>query len=1246
MRLKSLDIHGFKSFADKTHFTFSEGVTGIVGPNGCGKSNVVDAIRWVLGETSAKALRGGEMADVIFSGTDKRQALGLAEVTLTLTDCEEALGVDYQEIALGRRVFRDGKSDYLINGKPCRLRDIHELFMDTGIGRSAYSIMAQGQIDQILSSKPEERRVVFEEAAGITKFKKQKKEALRKLEYTEANLLRVADIISEVERQMRSLQRQAAKAKRFQALHANVRVLETHHAHRQYRELKAQEGELATSIASRRQQQEGLEADSETVESEVESAREQLHQQESALAANQEARMTRRNEIEQARQRRGFCEERIEGLESQIEQNRSEISATEEKRAQQQLDLQTTEEALRDLEARIESAAVALQEQELATSEACSARQAAESGLKELRQQANEAEGRIYSLTAQIDQKNQQSESDKQRMGQIREEAEAMREALTEKTREEKQLEEELFQAKESLSVTTSQLEQAESNRRSHQSQLQAARGQENELRKNLTQVASRLEILKKAMAAGEGLERGTQSVLKGLDDPSLYQTRVLGLLGESLETEEKYIPAFEAALGDLLQTVLVRETDDATAMVDLLTRQQGGVASLLPADLLEGPNDSQMEARPEGALAWALDVVSLRGEAAPVLRAALQNFLLTETLAKAITLHQAWPACTIATLSGELVLPSGVIRGGRGKEEAGSLLQRQQEIRSLESEVATLREDHEKAEGEIAQLESALALSQQAVEDLREQLQQAKLSQSSLEARASLLCREREQLESRLENQDWEIQELETRCQETSELLGDLQSELADKQQIVESARQQLREREQAATLAADREKELGEKLQEKRTHLAVEGRTLESLQERYKPMSERLAELQQLRERRDSEIAHFQEKIDYSQAEIGTLVVAVEKAQGLLTELDANALSLKAEAEKTAEEIKAREGDLRSYRAQIAKLTDQRNREEVQTTQLGLKLENLSHTIQERYQVELETFELDYYLLAQAIQESQKRGGKAATTESEGEPPEIENQQSKIENPPTEVAEPDWELVATLTAELRSKLESMGPVNLDAITEFEELEDRYEFLKTQRDDLDNSKNELLEVIERINQETQVRFADTFAQIRENFREMFKELFGKGAKADLMLIDESDVLESGIEVIAKPPGKKLQSISLLSGGERSMTAVALLFSIYQVKPSPFCVLDELDAPLDESNIQRFVRMLDRFIDQSQFVIITHSKRTMHRCDVMYGVTMEEFGVSKPVGMRLTQEKQPPEKKNEAAQAAGPTGRG
>ena len=1256
MYLKTLTIHGFKSFADKTNFEFHKGVTGIVGPNGCGKSNVVDAIRWVLGETSAKALRGEEMADVIFNGTDKRKPVGMAEVVLVMADCEQSLNVDYNEVAICRRVFRDGRSEYRLNNTVCRLKDIHDLFSGTGIGRSAYSIMAQGQIDLLLSSKPEDRRTVFEEAAGITKFKGQKREALRKLEYTEANLLRVQDVIAEVKRQMGSLQRQAAKAKRYQVLLDDARMLDTHLAHKHYTDYSAEKAESDNHVRMMTEQLDQVQARLQTAEHEALETREAYHSIESQINQLRGQIGEFRSQVQSAEGRIGFNNERNEELSHRIRQNEEQIEIGRETLDQQRRDLLTADEQMDMLRSTIETRQMALNEHLTVHNSIVPDRSRLDEDRRAVREMIRQFEGQIAGAESRAQSLTNQISNDRQRHETLAHDLQGAAHAKASSQVEFDHLQQMIAELEQTRNDLEERAKTCARDIIEKRRQRDALMEELNVLQRNVTQRRSRIEIIEQLLQKGEGLAEGTQQVLKGIDNPEVFSVGVRGILASSLEVEPQFITAIEAALRDHLQAVLLTDSELAGQILDRLADQKLGKAALLPSDfaMMRPMRDRQLV--PEGAIAWAVEKVRAKSGVQDITDRLLGNVLIVEDLHTALRIKRTLQDVAIATMKGEFVAADGMIHGGATKEEGASTLRREAEVRTLKQELEGLEYQLLEKEDAADQLRSQFEDMQREEVTLREQSQRTREEYSQLTGQVTVVQRALQQAVTKLESVEWDQNQISSRMQAAEAQIQWQQEEAKVTREQLDGAREHEQQLEVEMEAFLRRELESSERLNELRSALALEQNSLHSIERQKAPMASRLHELQASIHRFENEIAAWRGRIEQSMAENARFQEQVESQRGAIASIEEHLQGRTEERASAFERVNALESQLVQLRQQAQGLSESRNRIEVQLTRVDLRLENLINQVQERYNFHISAFEPDYHALMLTIDEQKRnrsRGKKAEVVAADSsDTSEQSDSSDEPEAPitinaddeeidvdditiPGEEGQPDWDFVTSIVSDVRQKLESIGSVNLDAIQEFEELEERHNFLDTQYNDLVRSKEELLEVIAKINETTKTMFSDTFNQVRLNFQKNFVELFGPTAKADLMLIDEGDPLESGIDIIAKPPGKKLQTITLLSGGERSMTAVALLFSIFQVKPSPFCVLDELDAPLDESNISRFLKMLDNFIDNSQFIIVTHNKRTMGRADVIYGVTMQEFGVSKPVGVRMTSADLKPSKQEE-----------
>ena len=1225
MYLQSLELLGFKSFAHKTVLNFHPGVTAIVGPNGCGKSNVLDAIRWVLGEQSAKALRGGEMADVIFNGTDNRQAVGMAEVSLRFADCEKELGTEYNEVEITRRVFRDGHSDYLLNKVPCRLRDIQLLFMDTGIGRTAYSIMEQGKIDLILSSRPEDRRAIFEEAAGITKYKAQKKEALRKLEYTDANLIRLTDIVKEVKRQIGSLQRQAGKARRFKALFDDLRTLDTHFSRKGQDEMLEALNGAQREIERLRDLQRSLEEQSESQEFGLGEQRREINSLEERISETRQRVLEFKNQVSSAQGRIEFNLERMQETSGLLERYRQDVSAAEEKSAVQRSQLAETEQQLGAISESLEAEQNQLQVKQGEADKIRSDRQTVERSIHDLQLNIQHQEGGLAVLRGDLSATLNERESGGTRLDLILQELKQTETAKEHLKAQDSVTRQQLETAETGLKECRDTLQIAEHDLLSAQKQLEEIERAVAASQKIVTERSSKLEVLKQLNQEGAGLGEGTQAVLKGLDDPQLYRGEIVGALANFIEVEPEFIPAIEAALGQYLKTIFVRDPSIARSIATALAGKKFGRA--LIATSLKATT-SQTLALPEKAIAWALERVNSSPEIASLLARLLERVAIANDLASAFAIRQTADDLAVVTLAGDFITREGIIFAGANDETGNSILRRKVQIQELEREVASAHSELLNLEKGQSEHLADLEMRHLAVRQDRENFQQAQVHASTLQGRQSLLDGELQEAEGKVKGLLWERQNVENRLQIAVAKVAELEAGLRQKNAELALVQAQLATAlSQADSLRRDQDT-FTDTLNDLRIRVATERQRQEDLQRQRQPMTARLRELQDLIAARQQEIELYTARIDQFKADNEALNGQIKDLQLQQSAAETEVAAFLQDRIQRMHALQAVEANLRLLRKQLSDCHEQRGQHEVRSTQLNLRLEHLREHVSHRYQVDLENFVPDWYAFQVSIREQRKRLDK---------PPEAADGSSPAAVAGSEI---DWDFVQSAIAEITERLDAMGPVNLEAIQEYDELEERQRFLDDQQSDLAKSKTELLDVINKINATTKALFADTFDQVRANFQEMFTELFG-GGKANLLLVDDADPLESGIEIIARPPGKQLQSISLLSGGERTMTAVSLLFAIYMVKPSPFCVLDEMDAPLDESNINRFIRILDRFVQQSQFVVITHNKRTIAKADILYGVTMEEHGISKLVSVKLTKRSESSEQSDLIGTARG-----
>src|SRR5579883_1649432 len=1221
MYLKNLTVLGFKSFADKTALNFQPGVTAIVGPNGCGKSNVSDAIRWVLGEQSAKALRGGEMADVIFNGTDGRKPLGMAEVSLTIGGVDEdnlrAAGVEiaYNEVTVTRRVFRDGGSEYFINKTPCRLKDIQQLFMGTGVGRTSYSIMAQGNITQILSSKPEDRRMIFEEAAGITKYKAQKKEALRKLEYTEQNLVRVEDLVREVKRQIGSLQRQAGKARRYKQISQELQHLDTQLARHQFDVLQSEIREKQESAEALRNQIEAGSANVLRCEDEIALLRERLSELEHEIGALQQRGLELKAETDRHDSRIQFNEERLRELDAQNARALADISQAEERRhiARQEhetvcANLQASESALAGHRSTLESKKEALRSIE----ESLRARQEA------LRQAQSQAFSAAQELTRV---RNELTALDLQKQGNV---------VRLEKLSAEKiQLEEERVRLEARLHEFATNVQQQKVNVQTQRGTVEERQARLKEIQEQLNQAAreqdgllqqqaekrSRLNVLEQLQAGHEGFSEGSLAALK-------QSQHVLGSLIDKIRVPDPYVTAIEAALGHHLQLVLTEQPEAAQEILCDLSANKKGRASVAPLAFVRNghadaasPGSMDLSApmpnvELNGCPLEALSVVQSESSVRPLLERMLGATRIVRDLGTATEAWRANPgAFHYVTLAGELLSGVGIYTGGHNNgnghsKGAASMLGRKNQIADLSVALSQLSEQVAEVSRRKGALQAEQADLQAGLLVAQTELRAQEVAIATHEGEFNALQNSQRLLNQKIETVVYEVQSLaaqeEAGAQKRAGLaqgLEELEGRERSRQEQVSALGAQLEELRQQRDMATAG-------LTECNDAATTEEQMRSAFDQQRTALTQRIAELDQLVGQRQGELSSFVNRRSQAEAEIEDSRRQIERLQHDREQVNLQVAGLLSQKQEQESEINSREDSLRAERQSLTQCQERRGSLEIELAQKNMTVQNLRERVQQKYRVNLDEIHSECITI---------------TFADEG-PARVHVMT------PEEMAAAggatDWVAIEQQVAALQQRLDEMGPVNLVAIEEYEETEQRHQFLSQQHADLVQAKAQLLEVINWINTQTRDMFRSTFEQIRDNFRAMFTEVFG-GGKADLILLDENDVLESGIDIVARPPGKQLQTISLLSGGEQTMTAVSLLFSIYQVKPSPFCVLDELDAPLDESNINRFIRVLQRFLAHSQFIIITHNKRTIGMADVLYGVTMEEHGISKIVSVKF-----------------------
>jgi len=1175
MKIKRLEISGFKSFADKVVLDFQQAVTGVVGPNGCGKSNIVDAIRWCMGEQSAKNLRGKAMEDVIFAGSENRKQLGVAEVSLVFSTEDgraPAKYLEYSEIQLTRRLYRDGESDYLINKTPCRLMDITELFMDTGVGTRAYSIIEQGKIGMILHSRPEERRFLIEEAAGVTKFKSRKHMALKKIEGTRQNLSRLNDVLGEIRRQLASLQRQAKKAENFREYRDELREIELLFVAREYRETQAQRGEAERELATLNERIRGVFAGAALGESQAEEARLRLLEAEKRLAVTQEDIFRVRSEFNAAENGLSFQRKELAALEGRLERLGGEAGEREKRLAE-------CSERRELLQLRRESSTTdtaAMQTELQRAEEELAGHQQAEEELSR-RQEARRKE--LFAALAESSQYKFRHETAGKRLAGLAERFERHR-------REEVQLRERMELTGQRAGALATQMTEVEQEQEQLQVELNTLRGHEAELRQRLPEVeknwqarrddlnraSSRLHSLRELEAQFAGYGQGVRKLMKeeGL------RSRFSGVVADAVDAPPELEAAVEAVLADRLQCILCADDNDALAALRFLKENNGGRAGIaLPLEQTAAP----ALAIP-GATALS-GLVAVNGPFGGLIRFILANVLLVDGIADVIRLARQHPELIFVTRDGDMAALGGIVTGGSTEQVQQGLIHKKREIKELEEVVATLERETVSLATERDELRRR---AQEVAEGLKiagNQAHQAELKRTGLVKDHQQAAAEIARIEERLALQametatlDEEREGLEAELKQSHERLGETDSVSRELEQEVGRLKEELESRREETAKARERV-----------TAIRVKTATLK---EQHEAHLRDIADLARQVDELTGHLAVDRQELNAGGGERQRLQAAIaaetERLEGLIRR--------QSEAESLLAGVRT------AYEEAGAALTEAESR-----TKKAREESDAVRQLQADLNLRFSTLRLQAEHLERSVQENNRIAMAEALSR-------------------LEAAVFDEAARRVRQVELQRLLDDMGEVNLLAIEECAGMEERFNFLSSQKNDLEESLRSLQQAIQRINRTTRQRFLETYNQVNATFQEVFPRLFC-GGRAELRLTNEEDLLETGIDIIVQPPGKKLQNVTLLSGGEKALTAVALIFSIFLIKPTPFCLLDEVDAPLDDANIGRFNDMVREMSAVSQFIIITHNKATMQVADTLYGITMEEPGASRVVSVRL-----------------------
>ncbi|KKB42328.1 chromosome segregation protein SMC [Bacillus thermotolerans] len=1183
MFLKQLEVAGFKSFADRVSIEFIDGITAVVGPNGSGKSNITDAIRWVLGEQSAKSLRGGKMEDVIFAGSDSRKPVNVAEVTLTLNNEAHTLPIDFHEVNITRRVYRSGDSEYFINKRACRLKDIVDLFMDSGLGKEAFSIIGQGKVEEILNSKPEDRRAIFEEAAGVLKYKTRKKRAERKLDETQENLLRVQDILHELEGQLEPLRMQASIArdyidKKEEMTNYDIAVLvyEIEELHEAWEKVKADYQQHETEAAN-------LASVLQRKEAETEKLRRQIHAMDESVNDLQAALLTVSEELEKLEGRRQVLEERkkhanqnkdqladnlsetkerMRLLSEQAKARREKLAADQAEKEKWEEQLAVKQKELASLSGNLEDAIESLKADYI---EMLNAQASAKNEKQYVQQQLEQ----IVSKRARLESANQKQVAERQ-------EAEARGQALKQALElEQKRLADHAAALKQELEM----LEKMKSNYASQESRLYKAY-------QLLQDAKSRKGMLESLEEDYSGFFQGVKEILKARGQAL---QGIEGAVAEVIEVPKEYESAIEIALGSSMQHVIVSDEQAARQAIQYLKKHKFGRATFLPLTSMKGkvfPASLYASLKNErNFIGIASELIRFPDKYSPAITQLLGQTVVASDLEGAGALAKLLNyRYRIVTLEGDVVNPGGSMTGGAMKQKGHSFISRKNELESLRDKLAVMEAKTETAEREVRKLKENIAMKEALVQKLRGEAEE--IREKEQECKSSWLEWQFafQSVNNQLAIYDAEKNEFAEEKLRLEKRLTELNDRLQRSRKEIEAADAEIKQLTEKKTKESSIREELVQSVSELKSRLAVKKEQLASGNERLQQV---LGELKEAEKR----YQQWTEDFHWLQSEMSASGKGEE-------ELEEAIRTKRKDKEETAKQITERrkerteklnlleenEKELKEVKRLHKAMTEAIQEEEIKMNRLDVELENRLEQLRKEYMLSYEAAKANYPL-SSSIEEARKK-----------------------------------------LRLIKLSIEELGNVNLGAIEEYERVSDRYAFLEEQRADLQEAKDTLFQVIEEMDEEMTRRFQETFEAIRAEFLPVFQALFG-GGRAELTLTDSEDLLNTGVDIVAQPPGKKLQNLSLLSGGERALTAIALLFAILKVRPVPFCILDEVEAALDEANIVRFSQYLKQFSQDTQFIVITHRKGTMEQADVLYGVTMQESGVSALVSVKIDERK-------------------
>ena len=1177
MYLTNLKIHGFKSFAQKTLLDFNGGLTCVVGPNGCGKSNIVDAIRWVLGEQRSAVLRSEKMDNVIFSGSKIAKPLGMAEVSMTIQNNRQVLPIEYSEVLVTRRLYRSGESEYLLNKTPCRLKDIRDLFLDTGVGPDTYSVIELKMVETILSNKSDERLGLFEEAAGINKYKHRRNAAFRKLDATNVDLNRVADILSEVERNVNSLKRQVSRAQRYQSLNHEIEEFEIRASSLEYNrlikilnplksnlnnldknyqqnktDLSREEAELERNRVALM----GLEDSISKLQGKISALTDSTHQKENEVVATQERLRATEEKIVRYTEEQGQLEKRIEILKRRTEESEPQLGLMEEKVDALRMKHRLKEQELVEFEKILIRRRLDANESRTRLIE-----------LLELMNEKEKEKNRLESQLLHLEGRKEQLGEEVIRLSDSQKQSEIEKKELSKK---EKKIENDFLESEKQLQVKQDLLQTAQQKTEKTKEEFLGFKNRLNTLNQQNAFFENLIEM-------NEGYPDGVQFIL----NESKSQPGVFGLLADLISVPKEYRIAVEAILGEKAFYVVVQSESDAFSLIDQLRERKLGQVTFLVLDRVQ-TNELLQLSKPklEGVLAKANDVIQAKKVLKPIIDSLFNSYLFIRDaeLFNQLPQKDNW---LCATLCGEIFLPSGIFKSGRYEEEEKvSTVSRSAQLQEIQKQIEQLQKDFSVSENRLNnEVSKTISLKDevknwsQQVAKTREIFQQNRIS--SAQQQTSLT-----NLDHSLSSSKVELEKIESLIVEAAKQIQQLKPEIDD---LIRKRRRYEDETEL--------QQEKLEDLEAQRNQLAEDSHQLNvSLVQTTGDKNSLEADLKRMRRtfhELENTVVQRKTELEESKQNVKIFTETITTNQSELVELRKNKdVLLSTQSEKKEDyqtlqiDVNQKENFLKQTRKEGEASADVLQNIKLQISETEMKIQTLQSSMYEKYRIEI-------------------------TPIKEGSPDELVNIQNKVEN-------------------LREKLHSFGAVNLLALDEFKKESERLEFLHRQKNDLVEAQDTLLETIQVINENAHDKFEDVFNQIRTNFRRNFESFF-EGGEGDLQIcFDADDPLSANIIILARPRGKQLGALELLSAGEKALTAITLLFSIYQVKPSPFCILDEVDAPLDDINVRRFLRVLKEFSDNTQFIIVTHNKITMESADFIYGVTMAEEGISKIVSVELS----------------------